>query len=265
MSDEPDPDGAIPEVEEGADPNVNDEQGQEQQEDEEDIGFGDEDDDDSAPDLPKRLRAEIKSRDRELAQAKKQLAELQKPAPKTDPGPRPTREQFDWDDDAYDKAIDEWNEQRLRAEAEASAPNELQAEAQQDVQRLTTGISALTFADAQEIVPATMEALTPDQQFVFASASKDPAKLIYALGKNPARLKALLDIKNPVKFIAEVARMETQMTTKTRTPPAPEVHRQGDASAAASVDKEEARLEKEAQRTGNRTALINYRRQKKAA
>src|SRR3546814_4112003 len=61
-----------------------------------------------------------------------------------------------------------------------------------------------------------MEALTADQQFIFATASKEPAKLIYALGKNPARLKALLEIKNPVKFIAEVARMETQMTTKSR-------------------------------------------------
>lgn len=245
------------------DANVNDQQDAE----EEEIGFGDEEeDDDSAPDLPKRLRAEIKDRDRKLAAANKRIAELDKPAPKTDPGPRPTRDEFDWDDDAYDKAIDEWNEKRLTAEAEGSAPNELQAEAKQDVERLTTGIATLPYADAQELVPETMKAISAEDQFIIASAAKEPGKLIYALAKNPSRLSALMDIKNPVKKIAEIARMEMQMTTKSRrSPPPPEKTRTGDASASVSTDKEEKRLEEEARKTGNRTALIRYRQKKQAA
>jgi len=243
--------------EEGADPqDENDEQV------EEELTFGDTEEDDSAPDLPKRLREEIKKRDRELAQAKKRLAELDKPAAAIDVGERPTREQFDWDDEAYDKAIDEWNERRLQAQQQAEQPNDLQAEAQQDVQKLTTGLSTLSYADAQEVTQSATEALTAEQQFVIASAAKEPAKLLYALGKNPDRLKALLDIRNPVKFIAEVARMETQMTTRTKSPVPPETVRRGDARPAASADKEEARLEKEAERTGDRTALIKYRKDK---
>lgn len=234
------------------------EEQQQEEEAEEEIGFGDEEEDDSAPDLPKRLRNEIKARDRELALAKKRLAELEKPAATIDVGERPTREQFDWDDDAYDKAIDDWNERRLRAQQQAEQPNDLQAEAQQDVQRLTTGIQTLSYADAAEVAPAAMEALTPDQQFIIASASKEPAKLIYALGKNPERLKALLDIKNPVKFIAEVARMETQMTT--RKPVAPEQVRSGDARPAVSGDKETARLQKQAEATGDYSALLAHKR-----
>lgn len=241
------------------DPQVNDEAGEEV------IGFGDEEEDDDAPDLPKRLRGLVKDRDRELAQARKRIAELERPDAAIEVGDRPTRDQFDWDDDAYDKAIDEWNERRLAAQQQGERPNDLQAEAQQDVQRLTTGIASLSYADAKDVAPAAMDALTPEQQFVIASAAREPAKLIYALGKNPERLRALQDIKNPVKFIAEVARMETQMTTRTRTPPAPENIRTGDAKPSVATDKEEARLEKEAQKTGDRTALLRYRRQKKAA
>lgn len=257
---------AMDEIEEAG--GLEDVQAEEDQDDEEEeLTFGDTEEDDSAPDLPKRLREEIKKRDRELAQAKKRLAELDKPAAAIDVGERPTREQFDWDDDAYDKAIDEWNERRLQAQQQAEQPNDLQEEAKQDVQKLTTGLTTLSYADAQEVTQSATEALTAEQQFVIASAAKEPAKLLYALGKNPDRLKALLDIRNPVKFIAEVARMETQMTTRTKTPVPPETVRRGDARPAASADKEEARLEKEAERTGDRTALIKYRkdRARKAA
>lgn len=246
---------------EDADPQDDQTDNQDQDPGEEEIVFGaTEDDDDTAPDLPKRLREEIKKRDRENAELRKRNAELEKPAAAIDVGERPTREQFDWDDDAYDEAIDAWNERRFKAQQQADEPDALQAEAAQDVQRLTTGIQTLSYADAQEVAPAAIKALTAEQQYVIASAAKEPAKLIYALGKNPDRLKALQDIKNPVKFIAEVARMETQMTTRTRTPVAPENVRQGDARPPAQGDKETARLEKQAQATGDYTALLAHKR-----
>lgn len=234
------------------------EEQQQEEEAEDEIGFGDEEEDDSAPDLPKRLRNEIKARDRELALTKKRLAELEKPAATIDVGERPTREQFDWDDDAYDKAIDDWNERRLRAQQQAEQPNDIQADAMKDVQRFTSAIATLPYADAEDVVASAMEALTPDQQYVFARAAKDGDKLVYALGKNPGRLKALLDIKDPVKFIAEVARMETQMTT--RKPVAPEQVRSGDARPAVSGDKETARLQKQAEASGDYSALLAHKR-----
>lgn len=241
-----------------------DDQGDDDQGDEgEDIVFaGDDQDDDTAPDLPKRLRNEIKERDRALALANKRIAELDKPAAPIDVGPRPTREEFDWDDEAYDAAVDAWNERKVTAQTQASEPNDLQAEAQRDVQNLTTGLAALTYPDKDDIVPATMEMLTPEQQFIFATAAKEPAKLIYALGKNPTRMKALLEIKNPVKFITEVARTEMQMTVKNRKAPQPEHIRTGDARPGSGADKQEAKLEAEAERTGDRTALIKYRKEK---
>lgn len=230
---------------------------------EEEITFGEEDDD-TAADLPKRLRDEIKKRDRENAALKRRVAELDQPAAAVDVGPRPTREEHDWDDDKYDSAVDEWNAKRMRAEAAQSAPNDGEEEARQDVERLTTGIASLSYPDAKDVVPEAMKALSPADQFIIASAAKEPGKLIYALAKNPSRLSALLDIKNPVKKIAEIARMEMQMTVRTKAPPPPENIRQGDGNASVTTDKEEARLLKEAERTGNRTALLRYRKQKAA-
>lgn len=244
----------------GGDEQGGDDDGQ----DEEEITFaGDEEDgDDTAADLPKRLRDEIKKRDRENAALKKRVAELDKPAAPADVGPRPTREEYDWDDDKYDAAVDEWNAKKLRAEAAQDEPNDGEAEAKQDVERLNTGIASLTYADAKDVVPQAMEALSAADQFIIASAAKDPGKLIYALAKNPARLSALLDIKNPVKKIAEIARMEMQMTVRSKAPPPPENVRSGDARVSVGADKEEARLEKEAERTGDRTKLIRYRSEK---
>lgn len=232
----------------------------------EEITFaGDEDDgDDTAADLPKRLRDEIRKRDRENAALKKRVAELDQPAATVEVGPRPTREEFDWDDDKYDAAVDDWNAKKLRAESAQAEPNDGEAEAKQDVERLNSGIASLTYADAKEVVPEAMKALSAADQFIIASAAKDPGKLIYALAKNPARLSALLDIKNPVKKIAEIARMEMQMTVRSKAPPPPENVRSGDARVNTGVDKEEARLEKEADRTGDRTALIQYRKKKAA-
>lgn len=241
------------EADDQLDTNVNDDA-------EEEITFGEDDDDDSAPDLPKRLRNEIKERDRALALANKRIAELDKPAAPVDAGPRPTREEFDWDDDKYDAAVDAWNERKLAAQTQANEPNDLQAEVQKDVQNLASGIASLTYADKDEIVPATMEMLTPEQQFIFASAAKEPAKLIYALGKNPSRMKALLDIKNPAKFIAEVARTEMQMTVRTRTAPQPELIRSGDARPGVASDKELARLQKVAERTGDYSEVMAHKR-----
>lgn len=231
---------------------------------EEELTFGDDEDDDTAPDLPKKLRNEIKERDRALALANKRIAELDKPAAPVDVGPRPTREEFDWDDEAYDAAVDAWNERKVTAQTQASQPNDSEAEARQDVDRMHVSIASLSQPDAKDVVAGAVEVLSPADQFIIARVVKEPGKLIYALGKNPARLKTLMEITDPVKKIAEITRMEMQMTTRTRTAPQPEHIRTGDARPGSGADKQLAKLEAEADKTGDRTALIRYRKEQDA-
>jgi hypothetical protein len=228
---------------------------------EDEVTFGDEPEDDTAPDLPKRLRTEIKERDRELAILRKQVAEAadqRKPQP-IEVGEEPTMETCDWDDDKFKAEWGAWKERSLRAELAPVQEDDLAVQAKKDVERLNTGLATLAYSDAEEATATAKAALTPQQEFSIATVAKDPATLIYALGKNPARLRQLTEETNPIRFIAAVARMEDSMRVGKKAVPNPENIPQGDAMPK-SADKQLAKLEAEAERTGNRTALIAYKK-----
>ncbi len=228
---------------------------------EDDVTFGDEPEDDTAPDLPKRLRDIIKERDKELAILRRrdaEAAELRKPQP-IDVGEEPTMESCDWDDDKFKAEWGAWKERSVRAELAPVQEDDLAAQAKKDVERLNTGLATLAYSDAADMTATAKAALTPQQEFSIATVAKDPATLIYALGKNPAKLAALTAETNPIRFIAAVARMEDSMRVGKKAVPNPEHIPQGDAMPK-SADKQLAKLEAEANRTGNRTALIAYRK-----
>jgi hypothetical protein len=96
------------------------------------------------------------------------------------------------------------------------------------------------------------------------AGADNPALLVYALGKHPAKAKELAAIKDPVKFAFAVAKLETQMKTTSRpraAPPPPETPLQSTAPSRSATNATLERLEQEALRTGNRTKVAAYRRQ----
>ena len=219
-----------------------------------------------APDLPKRLRTEIKERDRRLLAAERELEELRKktaPAP-IEVGPRPRLEDFDYDEDKHNAALDDYEERKVNAALQKQnevKDNDLVEEAQTDVAKFQQSIVALSFADAKTIVKSVGEAMPADMQYAVAASALDPATFIYALGKHPAKLQELLSIKNPTKRIAAIVRMEASMKVgQGRKAPEPDRPLKGNASAAVRSDKKLEQLEKEATRTGDRTELIRYRK-----
>ncbi len=237
------------------------------EEGDDDIGFLDDDEEGDDEDLPKRLRARINDQGHVIATLSRKLAETSeqaRPAP-IEVGEMPTLEGCDYDEDKLKSEMTAWTDRRIAAAtAEHAAPSSAEEEARQDVERYQSSISKLTFADADAMVAKAREALTPAQEFMISQASRDAGKLLYALGRHPQKLAELVGIKNPAKFIVRVATLETNMKSGQRRPaPNPERIPRGNAAPRAGVDKEEARLEKEADRTGDRTALQAYRRQKR--
>jgi hypothetical protein len=235
---------------------------------EEEIGFGEEAEDEGDPaDLPKRLRNEIRERDRAIAALSRRAADAEeraKPVP-VEVGARPRLEDFDYDEEKFDAAVDEWSDRKVQAQlAQRQQPTSAEDEARQDVQRYEASVSGLTFSDASEVISDVRASLTPQQEYMIASVSADAGKLLYALGRNPSKLRELVGVTNPAKFIAKVALMEASMTVRKKSAPNPERIPQGNAMPKGA-DKELARLEKEAERTGNRTALIAYRRKLREA
>jgi len=224
-----------------------------------------------APEAPawvrdmRKTNREQKKRIREL---EKQL-ESKEPPKQTTLGPKPKLADHSYDSDKYEKALDQWYEQKRAYDAEEQERQTAEQQQQETWnQRLAqyeeakTVLKVKDFEDAEENV---LEQLNQTQQGMIVSGAENPALLVYALGKNPKILSQLASIKDPVRFLAEAVRLEaTKLKTSSRkAAAAPEKRVSGAASSAGS----NATLEKlraEAERTGDFTKVMQYRRQLKA-
>jgi hypothetical protein len=92
------------------------------------------------------------------------------------------------------------------------------------------------------------------------------ALLRYALGKNPKIARDLAAITDPVKFtIAMVRTMDKIKASPRKTAPAPETVPRARMAGVAAVDNQLAKLEAEADKTGDRTKVAKYLRAKQQA
>lgn len=216
----------------------------------------------SEPDLLRTLRAANRQQAKELAA----LRAASQPKPVViEVGEKPTLASVDYDDDKFIAETEAWIERKRQAdEANAQAAKGAQAqqaELDKDLSRFQAAKAALGVRDFEEAKDTVVSVLTQGQISGIVQAADDSAKVIYALGKHPAKLEALKAITNPVKFIAAVAKLEgTLKVTKTsRKAPELDTPVRGSAPLSASKDKHEAKLEAKAAQTGNRTELIAYR------
>lgn len=230
-----------------------------------------EDDESRAPEWVRKVRANDREKTRKLRQAERELEETrQKLASyeqqkQTQLGPKPTLEACDYDADLFEKQLDAWKERKAVADKQAE---EAKAAAKQKQEFFNSKFEAYTtrkaevagkirdFDDVEETVRETFD---ETQLGVVLAHAKDPALLLYAIGKDEKRLQELAKIKDPVEYIFAVARMETQLRTSSRKPSsAPEKSVKGSASTVGS-DKRMDQLIAEAQRTGDGTKLRQYR------
>ena len=182
----------------------------------------------------------------------------------TELGARPTLEQFGYDDDEFTKALDVWYQQKQKVDAHKSSLAQRakaeEAELAALVAEHSNKAKAMNRPDFEEVAQSVAYALSPQQQVMLLNAAQDSAKLTYALGMHPERLKEVASISNPAKFIAAIVRLEGKVSMEKRAVPAPEKALSG-GSPAVSSDKKLAQLEAEAERTGDRSKVQAYKRQ----
>lgn len=225
-----------------------------------------------APAWIKELRKQNREKDkriRELEQA--QQATQQQAAPAIQAlGPKPTPEDFDFDAEKYGEALIAWQDRKREADAREAAARQEQESAQAEWNKRLASYNAAKaalrvddFDGAEHVVRETM---SQTQQGVILSGADKPELLVYAIGKNPALVKELAAIKDPVKFAFRVAKLETQLkiAPKANVVPAPEREVRGTAGGATSIDNTLARLEAEADRTGDRSKVIAYKREQRS-
>lgn len=221
-------------------------------------------------DLVKHLRQQIRDRDRRLAET----AKTAPPEPEIVVGERPKPADFDYDDDRYEEALDAWDSRR-EAKAKQDLKRQQAEQSQQEqwarvTQDYATKKAALRYPDVQQAEQVVLDTLSPTAQAVIAKHASNSALFIYALGKSPAKLAEMsrVDVEgDPIAIGMAIAKMEA-MLQKPRSnarPPAPDTPVRGRPISASGADKQLAKLEAEADKTGDRSKVIAFKRAQKEA
>lgn len=223
-------------------------------------------------DLVKHLRKTAKEKAKENKKLMKELEELRatqtKPKEEIVLQAKPTLADADYDEEVYESKLTSWYEQKRQVEKQEQDKKDEQNKQQEDWQNTINSyetkkqeLKVKDYDDAEENVKLDLDAT---QQGVLLSATLDPALVVYAIGKNDAQLKELSKIKDPIKFAAAVARLETKMktnrTTKAKTPPEKKITGGGSMSGS---DAKASRLLKAAVSSGDMTEYRKYMKSKK--
>lgn len=212
----------------------------------------------------------LRERNREQAAEIARLKTLV-PVPKPpEVGEKPTLEACEWDGERFETELLAWNARKAEADkAQAKQDEESKAQREawnEEIQRFSRGKTELGAKDFDVAEAEVQAAFSQVQLAALVVGTTDPAKLVYALGKHPEKLKALAAIQNPIKLAVAAAKLESTMKfAPRRRAPEPEGTVQGSAPLSQTVDKTEQRLEAEAMKSGDMTKLFAHRRAKRKA
>ncbi len=225
-------------------------------------------DDEDASSVIRNMRKREREKDKKLRQVERELEQLRKAQQPQQQvpelPPKPTLESCDWDESEFEQKLIDWQKQASQVEqAKAKAQEQQQALVREAEAKRTAyqedakKLKVKDFADAEEEVVSIFDQA---RQSILLEASDNPALLVYALGKNPAQLERLSKITSLAKFAAELGKLEKDLKVSKPTKPAPADTNLRSNAPASGSSKKLAQLEAEANRTGDRTKLIAYKR-----
>lgn len=243
-----------------------------------------------------KLKGKIGERDEEIERLKTENEALrsgsvQKPVETDQVAPRPKREDFDYDDDKYDEAVDAWNDARLDARITKSQHTSSEktrvAEKRQALDKAVdqhyeraaklaedSGISAEVYQQSDLTVRTMIERIMPGRgdgvtDHLISSLGEGSEKVMYHLGRNQAARdqlqSALLDDPTGMKAIALLGRKSAELSppgNKQSRARKPAADVNGDEHAGSQAKK----LKKEyqsAHKSGNTQGAYNARKQAK--
>lgn len=224
-----------------------------------------EEDEGPAPKWVKDVRRDNREKAKEIRELKAQLASVQPKKAEPQLPSKPTLAEYEYDEDRYNEAVEKWIEakakvsevERKQREIEEKSASEWQAK----VKNYTDSKAKLKvddFEDAEDVVHRT---LSDAQKSIIIDAADNPALLVYALGKNPDKVKELAGISSLARFAAQLAKLEAQLHTKKKSTPAPE-RRVTSSLSSVSLSRDIDRLASEATKSGDVTSLLNAMRSK---
>lgn len=230
-----------------------------------------------APEWVRQLRKSSREKDRKIKELEQKLHQAH---PENNPaltlGPKPKMEDsdIDFDEDAYSTKLADWLERKRKIEAEESKAKAEAERAEKDWQDKLNGYETskvkaktdMKLEDFDEAEAEAMELFSTTQKGIILHGSKNPAILLYALGKDAKTAQEFANIKDPIEFAWSLGAKEAKdlkVTKRTSTTPAPERKINGSAPVTGGVDQTLERLRAEADRTNDFTKVNEYKRQKR--
>lgn len=221
-----------------------------------------------APEWVKELRKRTKEQEKIIREQQAKLDAMTAAVEKPALGKKPTLSDdgIDYDEDAYAAALEKWYENKRVMDAEEAKKREQAEKAEQTWQEKVAGYNEgrekLTkIEDFEEAESSAMRSLSSIQQGIIVSTIESAPHVMYALGKNPEKLAELKAITDPIQFTAALVRLESKMTIGRKPATQPEKVVTGNTAVGGINDKTLDRLRDEAQKTGDFTKVIEYKKQ----
>lgn len=215
----------------------------------------------------RRQSRENQKRLKELERENRQLKQSQTPAVPI-LGDKPTLDGCDYDQAKYEEELSAWYDRKKEIEtiekkAEASREAEQKAwnDKIQNFEKAKKDLRVKDFDVAWENIESTLSIV---QQGAIIQGAKDPAALMYLIGKSPERAAELASITDPVKFIFAVANLEAKLKVVSRkTVPAttPESKVTAPVGTSLSPSKKLEQLRAKAEKTGDYTEVNKFKRE----
>ncbi len=225
-----------------------------------------EEDEQTAPQWVRDVRKDNREKAKRIRELEAKLATNVAPTQVAAVGAKPTLAACDYDEDRFDSELTQWHERKRNADAEAQKKQDEATNAQKAWQTKLDDYgkqkSSLKVRDFEDAEAQAQEVLSVTQQGIILSGSSSPARIVYALGKNPKKAQELASITDPVKFAVAIGNLEMKLKdTPRKAAPMPENVVRG--SGRGVSDQTLARLEAEAEKSGDRSKIAAYRAQVK--
>jgi DNA polymerase III alpha subunit (gram-positive type) len=223
-----------------------------------------------APEWVRELRKANREKERRIRELEAKLQTTQTENKPVVLGVKPRLEDYDYDAEKFESALDEWHDRKRQHDLESERAKQAEQQQQQAWQAKLDAYSKakaeLKVKDYEDAEAIAQEVFNVTQQGIVLQGADNPALVIYALGKNAKKAKEIADIKDPVKFAFAVAKLEKELkVTNRKAAPPPERTVRGTGPVSGSVDSTLERLRAEAEKTGNYTKVHQYRQQRRAA
>jgi hypothetical protein len=220
----------------------------------------------SAPAWVKEVRKNARETARENRELKRKLQALEAnnaPKPTTPTlGPKPTLrdDDVDFDEDKFEAKLLKWNEAKRKIDEEKAAEQAAWQKKNDEFSKAAASLKAPDFDDAKH---AVIDAIDPVRQGILMKAAAQPHVVVLALGRQPEELKKLAAITDLVDFTVAVTKLEGQIKVSSRKPPPPERTPSSAGRTTAVGDKTLEALEREFEKTGDRSKINAYKRAQK--